>query len=371
MRPALRFLLGAMAVIALALAITFLPRLLRPASDPVIEEAELMAENAPTSPELQALDSRLSELGDTFDGQVGIAVVDIAQDASVHYNGLQQLPQQSVTKLWVALTAFVMVDRGELDLSETVAIMRDDLTLFHQPLRAQVLKQGIVVTDFGDLLQRAIITSDNTANDRLLQRVGGPDAVQAFLDNHELGSIRFGSDERTKQSRIAGLAWRPSYSYGNSFFEARGDVPDGKRREAFESYLADPEDGASAVAIAQAFASLSRGELLSDRSTQELLGILSRTRSGPRRLKGAVPPDWAIAHKTGTGQYYAGEQSGYNDIGLITSPEGKTYAVAVLIGRTRAPNPRRMELMQRVVHAVLEYDAVRNGKPPPAPLELP
>ena len=65
---------------------------------------------------------------------------------------------------------------------------------------------------------------------------------------------------------------------------------------------------------------------------------------------------WRIAHKTGTGQVFGSTQAGYNDIGILTSPEGRTYAVAVLIGRTSRPVPERMQLMQNVTRAVIDFD---------------
>ena len=44
-------------------------------------------------------------------------------------------------------------------------------------------------------------------------------------------------------------------------------------------------------------------------------------------------------------------QSGYNDIGIVTAPDGRDYAVAVMIRRTSAPVPQRMAMMQNVVRA--------------------
>ena len=69
---------------------------------------------------------------------------------------------------------------------------------------------------------------------------------------------------------------------------------------------------------------MQRGELLSAGSTGLLLGTLARTKSGPQRLK-AGAEDWIVRHKTGTGQLFDGEQSGYNDIGLFTAPSGRTW----------------------------------------------
>lgn len=312
-----------------------------PAPEPVIK-----------TPQERDFEQRLEEIGASLDGKVGIAVVDVASGRAYHANGEDMLPQQSVSKLWVAMAALGKVDRGKLDLSEDVVMRREDLTLFHQPIRQIVSAKGYFAATYAELMERALAQSDNSANDRLLRRVGGPDAVQDWLDRNGVDGIRFGTDERTKQSAIAGLEWQQSYSWERRFYDARDQVPDEIRRAAFEAYLADPIDGASALAIARALAALARGDLLSESSTALLRATLETTKSGPNRLKAGVPSGWTFEHKTGTGQYYAGEQSGYNDVGIMTAPDGTEYAVAVMIGRTRESNPRRMQMMQEVSRAV-------------------
>ena len=75
---------------------------------------------------------------------------------------------------------------------------------------------------------------------------------------------------------------------------------------------------------------------------------MSATVTGRARLRAATPPGWRIAHKTGTGQDYRGRNAGFNDIGLLTAPDGKRYAIAVMIGDTRAPMRQRQALIQSV-----------------------
>jgi beta-lactamase class A len=79
---------------------------------------------------------------------------------------------------------------------------------------------------------------------------------------------------------------------------------------------------------------------------------MERARTGPRRLKGGLPAGWSIAHKTGTGQDLAGFSVGINDVGLLTAPDGRTYAVAVMLRRTRHSVPARLAFMQSVSRAV-------------------
>src|SRR3546814_6597208 len=139
-----------------------------------------------------------------------------------------------------------------------------------------------------DLIETAITQSDNSANDSLLRTVGGPEAVRRFRAKHDRGKSRFGPGERLLKSGTAGLKWQQSYSVGRAFQQARAALPDATRKAAMDAYLADPPDGASPAAIGRALTRLARGQLLSADSTQYILGVMSRTHSGPRRLKAGL-----------------------------------------------------------------------------------
>jgi beta-lactamase class A len=308
------------------------------------------------------LEARVRELGRAFPGEVGIAVREVDERGGLlaGWNGSRFFPQQSVSKFWVAVTALSRVDAGALDLDRSVTITRADLTLFNQPIAAQIGPRGYTTT-LGSLLFRAITQSDNTCNDIVLRHAGGPSAVRAMLTRNRLDGIRFGPGERLLQAGIAGMQWHNAFSVGRGFEAARSQVPASRRRSAFERYIDDPVDGATPDGITNGLARLQRGELLSRASTARLLSIMSQVRTGRMRLRGGLAPGWSIGHKTGSGQVFNGIQAGYNDIGILTSPDGRHYAVAVMIGRTSAPNLTRMQLMQNVTRAVIAYDEARRG----------
>lgn len=314
---------------------------------------------APVAP--QYIRQRVSQLGQGFDGQIGIAVKSIDDGWEVGWRANELYPQQSVSKLWVSLTALDAVDRGRVRLDDRITLTRSDLTVFHQPIRDLILGRGSYTTTLGDLMFKAITTSDNTANDKVMRTVGGPEAVRRMIAAKRLGAIRFANGERSMQSRIAGLAWDQSYSIGGAFFAARNALPMSIRRAAFNRYIADPYDGAAPHAIVNALARLKRGELLSPASTGRLLDIMSNTHTGPNRLKGGLLPGWTLNHKTGTGQELGGVQTGYNDIGILTAPDGKSYAVAVMIKRTSTPLPVRMTLMSNLTRVVIAQHDQDNG----------
>lgn len=340
---------GRLAVGAAALAVASLTHA------PVVWDSDLtppptIVIREPTPREL--LDARLQHLGDAFGGRIGIAVYNVDEGWAVAFNGSEKQPQQSVSKLWVALTVLDAVDRGRLSLTTPVTIRKDDLSIFHQPIRERV-GEGQWTTTVADLLRRAITQSDNAANDALVRTVGGPYAVQVAVVGKNLGEIRFGPGERQMQTAAAGLTWKPEYSFKRAFWDDREALPAAARQKALDAYLADPPDGASALDIAETLGRLKQGELLSPESTDYLLGLMGQTETGSSRLKAGLAPGWTLRHKTGTGQVNGRLATGYNDVGLLTAPDGTVYAVAVLIGASRRPFDERSALIADVARTVI------------------
>jgi beta-lactamase class A len=254
------------------------------------------------------------------------------------------------------------VDEGRFDPEAPVLMTGADRSVFFQPVAYNIGRNGYATT-ISELLRRALVQSDNAANDKLMRELGGPDGVADALSGMGLKGVKVGAYERDLQAKTAGLAWRPEYGTGWNFQAAREDLPMSVRQAAMDAYLADPLDGASPAGITAALGALSRGELLSQASTERLLALMNQARTGPRRLKGGLPPGWTIAHKTGTGQDFRGASVGINDVGLLTAPDGHTYAVAVMMRHTRKPVPQRLEFMQAVTRAVAEqWDAERDTR---------
>ena len=330
-----------------------------PPSQPIIRPTIQPPTPAPIRPGPAALRDRVAALGRAFDGRAGISVVSLNDGWQAEYNASTMFPQQSCSKLWVAIATMNAVDQGRVRLDDRVTLGRSDLTLFHQPLAAKILGGGHTTT-LGALLHTAITESDNTANDKLMRSIGGPDAVRDMIVAKALGSIRFYDGERALQSKVAGLIWSPSYSIGDAFYKARSALPQSVRRASFERYIADPFDGAAPHAVATALARLRRGELLSPASTQRLLATMGSTRTGAMRVRAALAPGWRWSHKTGTGQNFQGRIGGINDIGLLTAPDGSVYAMAIMTVPNKSDGSSQ-NLMQAVTRAVIAAHTARRG----------
>jgi beta-lactamase class A len=315
-----------------------------------------------------ALANQIASLGQGFESSVGIAILSIEDGWMAGHRADRILPQQSVSKLWVAATVLDRVDQGKLNLDDAVTLTAADLTIFHQPVRKYIVAQGRYTTTIAELLRYAMTQSDNTANDALYRRVGGQEGVTEFLRRKSLGQIAMGPGEKALQSGIAGLEWDPAFSYGRVFWQVRHRLSPRVRAGALNRYLAEPPDGASPEAIAYALAKLHRQELLSPASSAYLIDLMNQSKTGPDRLRGGIGENsgWHMAHKTGTGQVLGSFATAYNDVGILTAPSGRSYAVAVMIGSTSQSVKARQELMQAVTRSIIACEQGSGCSPRPA-----
>ena len=343
---------GLVVAAALAGGLVSSDRAVKLASGPLTEtRLEIRRSKAPQAPE--ALQARLDALTLAYGEEVGVAVTEVERGWTAGVDHSRPYPQQSVSKLWVAIAVMKAADEGRLDPEAPVILTAEDRSVFFQPVAYKIGPAGYQ-TSISDLLRRALVESDNAANDRLMREIGGPEGVAATLTDMGLTGVKVGAYERDLQALTAGLVWQADYGIGWNFQAARARLPVADREAALSAYLAQPLDGVAPAEITAALASLARGELLSEASTARVLALMRAARTGPRRLKGGLPQGWSIAHKTGTGQDFGGASVGINDVGLLTAPDGRTYAVAVMMRRTWKPVPERLAFMQAVSQAVAE-----------------
>ncbi|MBS0362998.1 MAG: serine hydrolase [Proteobacteria bacterium] len=323
----------------------------------------------PATPAPAELQGTLERIAAGYGEPVGLSVTDVSTGWTASVDGDQTFPQQSVSKLWVALTVMQAVDDRRLALDQTVTMRQEDRSVFYQPLASRIRGPNGFPITVADLLRHALIESDNSANDMLIREVGGADVVARVIAHKRLAGLAVGGTEREVQTRTAGLTWRPEYGQTWIFKQARAQLPDEVRDQALATYLSNPPDGATPNGITTALSQLKRGQLLSAESTEFMLGLMGEARTGVMRLHAGLQPGWSLAHKTGTGPDWRGASVGINDVGLMTAPDGRTYAVAVMVRQTRQPSSARHRLMQGVARAVETYWSAE-GRGSEAPMQV-
>ena len=93
-----------------------------------------------------------------------------------------------------------------------------------------------------------------------------------------------------------------------------------------------------------------RGDAVSAANTDLLIDIMERVETGEGRLKGILPPDVVVAHKTGT----IGGTT--NDVGTITLPDDAGHVITVaFVKDSEVPVPERERVIAEVARAVHDY----------------
>lgn len=128
----------------------------------------------PASGLQRLLDAELAR----FPGKAGVWVkhLTLGEEAAVRAD--ETFNSASVIKIPVAVLAFRMADKGDLSLAQRITITASDVRggsgifRYHDPGLQPTLR---------DVLLQMIITSDNTATDLAIARVGGVNRVNAWL----------------------------------------------------------------------------------------------------------------------------------------------------------------------------------------------
>jgi beta-lactamase class A len=203
-----------------------------------------------------------------------------------------------------------------------------------------------------NLLEIMLLVSDNTATDLCLRHAGGGEGVTARMRMLGIEGLRV--DRSTLElisdwkglSLVPGNEERDPAKYGELLDSVSREKADAAER-AFED---DPRDTATPRAMAALLEKIWKREALSPESTDLLLDIMKRCRTGEGRLKGILPGGTEVAHKTGT----IGRT--LNDVGIITLPNGAGHViVAAFVKASSRPESERERAIAEAARAAHDY----------------
>lgn len=279
-------------------------------------------------------------------GTIGIAIRDLRSGRSWGVNAQRAFPMMSVFKAPLGAAALSLADRRILSLDQDVVVRRADLMTAGVSQIARTFHGDEETFSVRELLGAAVSHSDNTAADVLLKLVGGPAVVTSFLRAHGIGDMRIdrGEDEIAQEFG----EWSPHPADG-------GETPKrrlARLRRGYAEYLKDPRDRTTPEAAVAFLMKLWRGQLLSPPSTRLLLELLYR-QTVPDRLRAGFPAGVRFADKCGTSYTIDGMTAAFNDIGILTWPDGHTILVAVFLTASRAPQSRMNALFKGIAQAVV------------------
>lgn len=239
---------------------------------------------------------RLRDIESRSQGRLGVEILDTATSRGYGYRRNELFMMLSSFKPLACAAVLYRADRGELNMGQRIRYGTQDLIPWSPVTEQYAGGRGL---SLDELCEATITTSDNTAANLILNSLGGPAAVTAFL--RQLG------DGITRLDRNEPHLNLPSDT--------------------------DALDTTSPRAMVSTLQQLLLGDVLSTPSHDRLhLWLLSST-TGANRLKGGLPPDWRVGNKTGTSRTAA------NDVAIIWPPGRLPILVAVYLDGA-PPNAR-------------------------------
>lgn len=289
------------------------------------------------------LDKEIRALERQSQGRLGVALLDLKDRETWSHRGAESFPMQSVFKWPLAIAALQAVEAGKLKLDDRITIRRSEFSLYHSPL-ARAFKGESNAYPLRELIALAAGESDNTAADILMREIGGPKVVTKMLRDGGIAGISVDRYERQFQPEVFGLpgfGWdqvidEPAYRAKLSALDA------GKRQAALQAALKDKRDSATPEASVFFVEAQAKGNWLREPAHTALIDrIVTETKTGPDRIRAGLPAGSRFAHKTGAGLTMDGINHATNDIGLVTLPNGRVFAIAVYLAGSTADAKQR------------------------------
>ena len=260
---------------------------------------------------------------------VGVEIVGPDGKAIVSLNSEQHYPMQSVFKFHIALVVLSEIDKGKLALDQPIKIQKEELLPgLYSPLREKYPNGGTL--PLSKILSYTVSLSDNVGCDVLLRLVGGPNVVEDYFKKnigHAI-SIKLNEEQQQEDWDLQFQNWT---------------TPQAANETLASFYYNKPQ-------------------LLSKKSHDFLWQLMRETETGPRRIKGLLPKNTVVAHKTGTsGVNKKGMMAAVNDIGVVFLPNGKPFFISVFVTNTTENEATNEKIIAAIAKAAWDH-FTKNGE---------
>ena len=270
-----------------------------------------------------------------FPAKAGVWVKHLTTGEEAAVRGDSTFNSASVIKIPVMVLAFQMADKGQLSLSERLTINAADFRGGSGVFRYN--DPGLQPT-FRDVLLQMIITSDNTATDLSIAKVGGVEKVNAWLRTNGY------ADALTLNMTTAEL------------FAKYGALPQGANRNektnADRAYWLGAMTPRGTGRMLEAIQRCSDGSapspaIATQKSCADMMRMMRAQQSGARRLPHFL--NVPVAHKTGDFPPVLA-----NDVGIVFARSGP-IVISFFTNAIEGPYGEAEDRMGRVAQIIVEY----------------
>ncbi len=241
------------------------------------------------------VDRALAALEQRYDATVGVVATDTGTGATVSYRADRRFGYASTVKVLAAAAFLRAVPAAER--SAVVHWTQADVAAAgYSPVTEQHVADGLPLDE---VAEAAVRMSDNTALNVLLDRIGGPAALDAALAD-----------------------------LGDTTTEVVHDEPELNTIEPGST-----EDTTTPAAFAEVLTRVLDGRTLGRADTALLTDWMSGNATGDALVRAGAPDGWVVADKSG------GAGPVRNDVARVTRPDGEPIVIAVLTTRNDPDEP--------------------------------
>ena len=295
------------------------------------------------------LQDEIATLAKISDGVVGMSAVHVESDRRVSFHGTDLFPMASSFKVPIAVQLLSRVDKGEVKLDQMVTVEPHDLHPGSGTLSNLFSKPGVALS-VRNLLELMLLISDNSATDMVLRIAGGPEVVTAKMRSLGIAGINVDRPTVGLISDWMGATLPPEKDWTPELFrKLYADVTPDQRRIANDRFNHDERDTAQPDAMASLLERIYARKLHKPETADLLLDIMRRCQTGDARIKGMLPPDTIVAHKTGS---IGGT---VNDVGILTLPGDAGHVVLAMFVKQGSKPEVSERTIAQISRAVYDY----------------
>jgi beta-lactamase class A len=267
-----------------------------------------------------------------FPGRAGVWVKHLTTGEEAGVRADETFNSASVIKMPVLVLAYQLADKGTLSLGERLTIRKEDIRGGSGIFRYHDI--GLQPT-LRDVLMQMVITSDNTATDLAIAKVGGVARVNAWLKEN-------GYAEGLRLTQTTG-----------ELFAKYAALPQGAdRNEKTNADRAYWLGEMTPRATGRLLEALQRQSAASATACEEMIRVMRAQQAGSRRLPHFV--DLPVAHKTGDFPPVLA-----NDVGIAFARSGP-IVISFFANAITGPYGEAEDRIGRVAQLIVQYfDGVR------------
>ncbi|MFA6060879.1 MAG: class A beta-lactamase, subclass A2 [Taibaiella sp.] len=272
------------------------------------------------------LRAQLESLVKSFNAKIGIAVMCLEDGDTLTINNDHHYPMQSTYKFPLAMAVLQQVDKGKLALNQKMRVNKTDIRKTWRFIQEKYPDGNVDIT-IAELLKYSVSLSDNIACDILFRAIKGTAIADQYVK--QLGVKNMAIKATEKEMAASGKVQYTNYS--------------------------------TPYAMVQLLDIFHSKEKLSAASTDFLMDLMIQSSNSTKRIKGALPPEAIVAHKTGTsGTNNDGLTAAINDVGIVTLPDGKHFAIAVFVSDSKEPMEHNEKIIALVSATVYNTLGIRS-----------